>query len=337
MPLEALQFDITPTELHYVLTHFDIPFIDSRSWRLSVGGNVARPLSLTLDEIRARASVSSPITLECAGNGRALLSRKTDSWMPWLYGACSTAEWTGAPLGPLLDEAGVLDEAVEVLFTGADRGIEDGIVQHFERSLPLTEASRPEVLLAYEMNGVPLPARHGFPLRLVAPGWYGMASVKWLERITVLDEPHTGYMQTSFVMQQRDDDPGILVSRMAPRSLMVRPGMLNDDGVRELDSVDLHVRGRAWSGWGPIERVEVSLDGGATWGDARLEPLGSAFAWVGWTFEAALPGGGSYELCSRATDTSGNVQPVEESWNLGGFANNAVERVRVMVAPGQGG
>ncbi len=297
---------------------------------------MARPLSLTLDEVRARPSVSAPVTLECAGNGRALLSRKTDSWMPWLYGGCSTAEWRGAPAGPLLEEAGVLEGAVEVLFTGRDRGIEEGITQHFERSLPLVETLRPEVLLAYEMNGAPLPARHGFALRLVVPGWYGMASVKWLERITVLAKPYAGYMQTSFVIQQRDDDPGTFVSRIAPRSLMVRPGMLNDDGEWVVGSRDLELRGRAWSGWGAIQRVEVSLDGGETWRNARLEPPISSHAWVEWRFRATLPRKGRSELCSRATDAAGNVQPVKESWNLGGFANNAVERVPVVVAPNPG-
>ncbi len=332
MPLEAMRFDLTPADLHYVLVHFDIPFPTATDWRLQVGGNVARPLTLTLDELRSRPAVSAAVTLECAGNGRALLSPRSEGGMPWLYGGCSTAEWTGTPLRPLLEEAGVLEGAVEVLFSGADEGIEEDLVQHFQRSLPLDEALRPEMMLAYQMNGDPLPARHGYPLRLVVPGWYGMASVKWLERITVLTEPFTEYMQTSYSYQQTEKDPGTPVTRIAPRSLMVRPGLANDLGVRLVRSTRFDLRGRAWSGWAPIKRVEVSLDGGASWSDAQLDPPRSVYGWTGWRFEAALPRDGEYELCSRASDAAGNVQPDEPPWNLWGYSNNAVERVRVKVA-----
>ncbi len=334
MPLEAMRFDLTPADLHYVLVHFDIPFIDVSSWRLEVGGHVKRELALTLEELRERPSVSAPVTLECAGNGRALLSPRSEGGMPWLYGGCSTSEWTGPPLRAVLEEAGVLEGAVEVLFSGADEGIEEDLVQYYQRSLPLEEALRPEVMLAYQMNGQPMPARHGFPLRLVVPGWYGMASVKWLRRITVLTEPFTEYMQTSYSYQQTEEDPGTPVTRIAPRSLMIRPGIANDLGVRLMRSRDFELRGRAWSGWAPVERVEVSLDGGASWADAKLEPGRSPYAWIGWRFEATLPGEGEYELRSRATDAAGNVQPDGPPWNLWGYSNNAVERVRVKVVAG---
>src|SRR5438105_5341437 len=194
MPLEALRSPLTPAGLHYVLTHYDIPEVDPTTWRLRVEGHVRRPLELSLREVQALPRVTLAVTMECAGNGRALLAPRPLS-QPWIHEAVGTAEWSGTPLSKLLDRAGLGSNAVEVSFEGLDRGVEAGISQHFERSLPVREAARPEVLLAYEMNGGPLPPQHGFPLRLVVPGWYGMASVKWLRRITVLAEPFGGHQQ----------------------------------------------------------------------------------------------------------------------------------------------
>ena len=182
MPLEALRYDITPTGLHYLLVHFDIPAIDPDDWRLRVGGLVDRPLELSLDDLRGRPRRTIPVTLECAGNGRAQLRPRPLS-NPWLLEAIGTAEWGGTPLAPLLEEAGLRPAVKELVFTGADRGFQGGIEQDYQRSLGLAEARRPEVLLVDEMNGAPLQPQHGFPLRLLVPGWYGMASVKWLSRI----------------------------------------------------------------------------------------------------------------------------------------------------------
>ena len=197
------------------------------------------------------------VTMECAGNGRAALSPRPLS-QPWLLEAVGTAEWTGTPLRGLLEEAGVDEGAAEVLFRGADRGVEGGEEQQYERSLPLAEALREEVLLAYAMNGEPLPPQHGFPLRLVVPGWYGMTSVKWLERITVLDRPFEGYQQArGYRLRQTPEEAGEPVSRMVPRSLMVPPG-IPDFATRERDARARSAarfaagRGRAsarWSAW----------------------------------------------------------------------------------------
>ncbi len=179
MPLEALRYDVTPTGLHYLLVHFDIPAVDPNDWRLQVGGLVDRQLDLSLDDLRSRPRRTIPVTLECAGNGRARLRPRPLS-NPWLFEAIGTAEWGGTPLAPILDEAGIRDDAVELVFTGADRGVQGGVVHDYERSLSLAEARRAEVLLVDEMNGAPLQPQHGFPLRLLVPGWYGMTSVKWL-------------------------------------------------------------------------------------------------------------------------------------------------------------
>jgi sulfane dehydrogenase subunit SoxC len=330
LPLEALQHPITPAGLHYLLIHYDIPAVDLSAFALEIGGAVERPLSLTLDDLRSRERVELPVTFECAGNGRALLEPRPIS-QPWLTGAVGTAEWAGAALGPLLEEAGVLPGAVDLLFTGLDRGVEGGVEQFYERALPVGEAFGG--LLAYEMNGAALLPQHGFPLRLVVPGWYGMTNVKWLAHITVLERPYDGYQNAvSYRLYDADGNPGEPVTRMLPRSLTVPPGVpefLTRE--RRLEPGSVTLRGRAWSGHGPIERVEVSTDDGRTFADARLEePLGEA-AWVGWSFGwDAQPG--EHVLCSRATDAAGNTQPLEPPWNRSGYANNAVERIPVVVS-----
>jgi sulfane dehydrogenase subunit SoxC len=330
LPLEALRHPITPAGLHYLLIHYDIPSVDAETFRLEVTGAVERPLSLSLDELKRRERVSLPITFECAGNGRALLAPRPLS-QPWLTEAVGTAEWAGTPLRGLLDEAGVGDSAVEALFTGLDHGVEGGTHQSYERSLSLADTE--SALLAYEMNGAPVPPQHGFPLRLVVPGWYGMTNVKWLARITLLEEPFAGFQQAvAYRMYGADGEPGDPVTRMVPRSLMVPPGVPDFlTRERHLEPGPVTLIGRAWSGFGPIERVEVSTDGGATFGAAELdEALGDA-AWTGWRFhwDAAA---GAHVLCSRATDAAGNRQPLEPPWNLKGYANNAVERISVAVA-----
>src|SRR3954449_1886313 len=314
LPLEALAYDVTPAGLHYLLIHYDIPVVDPGHWRLKVDGQVGRELSLSLEELRSRPSVTQAVTMECAGNGRAQLSPRPLS-QPWLLEAVGTAEWTGTPLRGLLEEAGVDEGAAEVAFRALDRGVEGGEEQQYERSLPLAEALREEVLLAYAMNGQPLPPQHGFPLRLVVPGWYGMTSVKWLERITVVDTPFEGYQQArGYRLRQTPDDDGEPVSRMVPRSLMVPPGIPDfATRARTLDAGACTVRGRAWSGLGEIVGVQVSDDGGATWLQARLGPQTSRWSWRGWDFDWHA-GRGDRELCCGATDSAGNEQPAEPPW-----------------------
>ena len=332
MPLEALRWDVTPLGLHYLLTHYDIPDVDPAEWTLSLDGLVERPLSLSLDELRARPALEVAVTMECAGNGRVRIEPHVVS-QPWLYEAVGTARWRGVPLVSLLEEAGVAGGATDVLFTGLDRGVEGGEEQSFARSLPLAEARRDDVLLAHEVNGVPLPPQHGFPLRLVVPGWYGMTSVKWLERITLVDAPFDGYqMSHSYRLRQDEDEEGVPLDRIQVRALMVPPGIpefLTRTRVVEAGACVLH--GRAWSGAADVTEVEVSTDGGSTWDGAELAPatLGR-WAWRPWRFVwDAEPG--EHELCCRARDAEGNEQPLEPVWNVGGYANNAVQRVPVTV------
>jgi sulfane dehydrogenase subunit SoxC len=332
MPLEALRYDVTPAGLHYLLIHYDIPDADPASWQLEIGGKVETELSLSLEDLRARPRVTLAVTLECAGNGRALYEPRPVS-QPWLLEAVGNAEWTGTPLRRVLEEAGIGDGSVEVAFAGADHGIESEVEQDYERALPLAEALGDDVLLAYEMNGAPLLPQHGAPLRLIVPGWYGMTLVKWLRRITVLAEPFQGYQNVrGYRYRATEDEPGDPVTRIHVRSLMLPPG-IPDFMTRKrfVEAGRSTVEGRAWSGSAPIERVEVSDDGGETWADARLGALPvSPYAWRSWSFEwDAQPG--DQELCSRATDGTGETQPLEPEWNVGGYRNNSVQRVPVLV------
>jgi DMSO/TMAO reductase YedYZ molybdopterin-dependent catalytic subunit len=329
MPLEALRYEVTPTGLHYLLVHFDIPAIDPATWRLSVGGAVRNALELSLDEIRARPRRSHTVTLECAGNGRARLLPRPLS-QPWLVEAIGTAEWTGTPLAPLLEEAGLATDAVEVVFTGHDRGVQGDDEHDYARSLAVGDATRPEVLLAYEMNGRPLEPQHGFPLRLIVPGWYGMTSVKWLDSIEAVRQPFAGFQQSvAYRFQQDADDPGRPVSRILVRALMIPPGIPEFFTRRRIvDAGSVKLEGRAWSGRAAITRVEVGVDG--QWADARLSPPRDEFAWSGWSFEwAATPG--EHELSCRATDAAGDRQPLQPPWNYQGMGNNLVQSVPVTV------
>ena len=331
MPLEALRYAITPAGLHYLLVHFDIPFVAVLDWNLSIGGLVSQPLRLSLEEIRARPARTLAVIMECAGNGRALLSPRSIS-QPWLLEAISTAEWTGTPLKPLLEEAGLMDAALEILFTGLDQGVQGEEVQYYQRSLSIADATRDEVLLAYEMNGRPLEPQHGYPLRLIVPGWYGMTSVKWLDRIEAIDHHFDGYqMEHTYRYSQSADEPGAPVERIQVRSLMIPPGIPDFmTRGRLVKAGNQALTGRVWAGRLRISSVEFSEDGGASWSPTQLGEPVSAFAWREWAFQwDAKPG--RYTLCVRGTDSQGNTQPVGQPWNYQGMGNNMVQRVEVLV------
>jgi DMSO/TMAO reductase YedYZ molybdopterin-dependent catalytic subunit len=329
MPLEALRYDITPTGLHYLLTHFDIPAVDPASWTLEVRGRVDRPLTLTLAALRRRPRASAVVTLECAGNGRARLEPRPLS-QPWLLEAIGTAEWAGTPLAPILAEAGIAPGAVELVFTGLDRGIQGGVEQDYQRSLSIADATAPEVLLAWEMNGRPLEPQHGAPVRLVVPGWYGMTHVKWLSSIEAVDRPFAGYQQAdAYRYTTGPDEAGEPVDRIRVRALLVPPGIPDFFTRRRSLAVGpVTISGRAWSGYGPIERVELGVDD--TWTEAVLGPSAGPFAWRAWSAEwHAAPG--EHVLSCRATDATGAVQPLEQPWTYQGMGNNLVQRVGVTV------
>jgi DMSO/TMAO reductase YedYZ molybdopterin-dependent catalytic subunit len=330
MPLEALRYDVTPVGLHYLLVHFDVPAVP-KDWRLEIGGLVERPLSLSLEDLRARPKVTRTVTMECAGNGRARLEPHVVS-QPWLAEAVGTGEWGGVALGGLLGDAGIAHGAVEAVFTAFDRGIDGGVAQAYERSLTVADALAGDAILGYELNGGPLPPQHGFPLRLVVPGWYGMTSVKWLERITLVDRPFDGYQQAQvYRFRRSEDDAGEPIMLMRPRALMVPPGVPDFMSRRRfVEPGPCRLEGRAWSGAAAIEAVQVSADGGSTWADAEVTPAADPHAWAAWHFDWQADEG-DHELACRARDAAGAEQPLEPEWNVGGYCNNAVQRVPVTV------
>ncbi len=335
MPLEMLDFDLTPPGLHYLLIHYDIPVLDPSTWRLAVDGHVERPVTWDLPTLRGLPSVSGRVTLECAGNGRARLLPRPVA-QPWLDEAVGTAEWIGVPVSALLEEAGVRAGAVDVVFSGADHGVERGVEQDYQRALPLAEALSGVPFVAHTMNGNPLPVQHGAPLRLVVPGWYGMAHVKWLTGIRVLDRVFDGYQnQTAYRVKSEADEPGVPVTRIQPRALIRPPGFPEFQTRARIVGTGTHLlTGRAWSGMAPVELVEVSVDGGRTWDVASLDPAGDPYEWRRWSWTWVADTPGRFELCARATDAAGNSQPVEQRWNRQGMANNYVHRVQVVVRAG---
>lgn len=330
MPLAAQVGIITPTARFYVRNHFDAPRVDGAYWSLTVGGLVRHRRTFSLADLRRLPSRSVVVTLECAGNGRSLFESPVEG-EPWHLGAVSTAEWTGVPLVEVLDSVGVQGATREIVCRGLDHDGARGPARatsaplRFERSLSLEQAQNADVLLAYAMNGEPLPVNHGFPLRLVVPGWYAMASVKWLVEIDAIDRPFTGYFQTDrYVLDPAGDGAsGAPVTRIQVRALITEPAA--GDVVRQGELV---ARGYAWSGHGAVARVDV--DAGHGWQVARLldDPL--PHAWRRWELTTRV-GVGHLTLRSRATDSSANTQPDRQRWNRLGYANNAIQDVPVLV------
>jgi DMSO/TMAO reductase YedYZ molybdopterin-dependent catalytic subunit len=326
-PPEALDTQITPTELHYVRSNFAIPAHDGN---LEIGGAVGSPYTLTLDDLRALPAVQQAVTLECAGNGR-LDMRPLPAGEPWGSYAVSTARWTGTPLHAVLRRANPAAAAAEVRFDGADHGPyllkpvladSDPSDLAFTRSLPFAYAADPasDILIAYEMNGEPLNPDHGAPFRLITPRWFAVASVKWLKRITVLTEPYAGEFQTGHYMYQWPEGPQEPVSLMRVRARITDPG----PGATLAPGVHA-IRGKAWSGAGPIVRVEVSFTGEGDWQPAGLQPPNDPHQWQDWSFDWTATDVGRHTIRARATDTAGNTQPEVPPWNRLGYGNNAIE------------
>jgi DMSO/TMAO reductase YedYZ molybdopterin-dependent catalytic subunit len=331
LPLEALRYDVTPAGMHFLLSRFDVPYVASaEQWCLDICGRVRTPLRLSFAEIRKFPAMTLRVTLECAGNGRANFMPRWQT-QPWEYGAVGTAEWTGTALHHLLEKAKLEADAVDIAFLGADRGFDGGTEHNFGRSLTPSHAMNDNIVVAWAMNGAPLPPQHGYPLRLVVPGWYGMASVKWLNRIEVLARPFEGHQQVrNYIYRQNSDEPGIPVSTMRVKSLMVPPGIPDwYTRHRVLDAGPVELVGRAWSGGGAmVVKVSVGVDG--IWSEAALDPPHDKYAWRGWRYpwNAAA---GEHVLECRATDARGNMQPLDPPWDFAGFGNNAVHRVQVTV------
>ena len=314
-PFPTLDGFMTPTAQFYVRSHFAVPSLDARAYRLRVEGAVERPVELSLEEIRRLPSRRTPVLLECSGNSRVFLVPRA-SGVPWELGAVGTAEWTGVSLAAVLEKAGVRDGAVEVILEGADSGTineepkSPGRI-HYARSLPLDRARRPEVLLAYRMNGEDLTPAHGYPLRAVVPGWYGMASVKWLTRIIVTDRPFQGYFQTMqyAYFERRHGLPTLTpVTELNVKAQVARPA--RHESIQA--GIEYRVFGAAWTGDSDVSKVEVSTDGGRTWAEARLLERPVRHAWRLWEYKWQTPNEpGRYTVRARATDGRGRTQPAE--------------------------
>ena len=315
--LEAQEGVLTPAGRHYVRNHFAVPTHDGT---LRIDGNVARPLAIRVEDLWPRATTTAIVTLECAGNGRASLIPPAPGEQ-WGIGAVGTAEWTGLPLADLLSEATPLPDTAELVFQGADEGLVGAVgrVMSFERSMPIADAGRALVILG--MNGRPLTPNHGAPVRLLVPGRYGMASVKWLSRITAVREPFRGFFQVDRYVV--DNEP---LGPIAPRAVIASPA-----AGTSLHRTPTTIRGYAWSGHGAITRVDVSADGGASWTEATLGPEVSRTAWREWQLRWRPTGPGEHTLLAVATDAAGGRQPLQQVRTDLGYTNNAAGPVTVRV------
>jgi DMSO/TMAO reductase YedYZ molybdopterin-dependent catalytic subunit len=317
-PLEGVRSWVTPNRLFFVRNHFEVPALSPATWRLSVEGCAERPTTWTWDDLSELPERSVFATVECAGNGRSFLKPHVHG-VQWGAGAIGHAEWTGVPLRLILLKAGLSADATEVLFEGADRGVEPDHPEpmSFARSLPLAKALDPDTLLATRMNGEPLEPSHGFPIRLIVPGWYGVASVKWLTHIEVRKAPFAGYFQTTKYTIQQQGLHGlerVIVGPMAVKSEIIRPHPGEALGVGTV-----RLFGVAWAGPEVVARVDVSTDGGESWHGAELIGPRAPYSWALWEYlwEVAEPG--RYTLLARATSSSGQVQPSRHDPLWGGY------------------
>jgi len=342
MPFSAVDSFITPTKSFYVRTHFPIPVIDRNAWQLYVEGEVEKPFAINFEELKTIASTTAPVILECAGNNRDFLQPKVKG-VQWHLGAVGTAEWTGVPLSVLLDRATLTPSGTEIVLEGADCGmLEDpksppGELK-FARSIPLEKARR-DVLLAYKMNGEDLAPEHGFPLRAIVPGWYAMASVKWLQRIIVTDRPFTGYYQTihyaywkrtEYAHWQRGEQVAELtpLTEMQVKAEIARPA----EGETVPANTSVRVHGAAWACDAEIAKVELSTDGGATWKDTKLLGESNINAWRLWEFNWQTPSEpGKQTLVARATDSLDRTQPSHRDPDRGRYMINHLLPIEVNV------
>jgi DMSO/TMAO reductase YedYZ molybdopterin-dependent catalytic subunit len=323
-PIPQVMGGVTMPSAHfYIRNHYEIPDVDADTYRLAVSGIVGSPLSLSMRDLHKLPSKTLLVTLECAGNGRTMFE-PVPPGEKWELGAVSTAEWTGVPLVEVLKRATVRAPACEVLFRGADGG-----ESHFERSLSLSDACHPDVLLAYAMNGEPLPKEHGYPLRLIVPGWYAVASVKWLAEIELIERPYFGKYQGEKYEYEWERDGRVVrepVRLQHVRSLITEPAPDED-----LEHGEVAIRGVAWSGGTPVARVEVSV-GGGPFEEARLLGEPGRYCWRWWELLTRVERPGTTVIRSRATDEAGNTQPEHAEWNRLGYGNNGMHELCLHVS-----
>jgi DMSO/TMAO reductase YedYZ molybdopterin-dependent catalytic subunit len=335
MPIGTAKEFLTPTELHYVRNHYAMPKLDAKSYRLVVTGAVKRELRVTLDYLQKLKSATRAVTLECAGNGRSLLKPKVKG-VQWGLGAVSTAEWAGVPLAALLDLAGVQPGAVEVILDGADKGDPKKEIQPpyditFCRSLPLAKATSPETMLAWGMNGKDLRPEHGYPLRAVVAGWYGMASVKWLTRIIVTKAPFNGFDQTiDYGIWAKGEDG---LPRLTPvTAIQVKSSITSPAPGDSLPiNKEVRIHGATWAGESEVAKVEISTNGGKAWVEAKLLGKPVPYCWRQWEHRWTPTAAGEAVLMVRATDRGGRTQPLKHDPSRRNYMISFVQSTPVTV------
>lgn len=338
-PQDVFDASTTPVEAFFVRNHFDVPNIDVDQWRLTLEGQIDSPGRYDFGDLERFSQRQVRATIECAGNSRARLGDKAQG-VPWEAGAIGTADWKGVALREVLEEVEPGEEVAEVVFVGADRGVvetNDGgrLEMSYARSLPLHKAMSPEVLIATHMNGEPLTKDHGYPARLVVPGWYGMASVKWLRRIICVTRQFDGYFQTEDYATWIPERELVVRRPLGPMAIKSHIGSpIAGQTVQAGETMT--IRGFAWGGT-EIEAVEVSTDGGESYEPANVEATKHPFAWQAWRYEWKVPDeAGKRMLCSRARSSNGEVQPDHHDWRRGAYAVNVIRPVQVEVIRGPG-
>jgi DMSO/TMAO reductase YedYZ molybdopterin-dependent catalytic subunit len=340
-PFSALNSYQTPTEQLFVRSHFPVPAMDVKAWRLSVEGLVGNPIELSYEELRSLPSYSVTMALECAGNSRIFLSPKVGG-LQWELGAVGNAEWTGARLGDVLKRAGVKPGVTEAVLEGADSGeikkepASPGKIT-YARSIALAKAMSPEVILAYQMNGEDLTPAHGYPVRAVVPGHYGMASVKWLRRILLIDREFRGYFQTTdYTLWERSNGYPIQllpITELEVKAEIARPALYEAVPASSV----YRMFGAAWTGESEIAKVEISVDGAKTWEPAQLLGTSVKYAWRLWEYHWSTPAeSGRYTVMARATDARGRTQPMHRDNHRGNYVITHVQPIEVEVRKARG-
>jgi DMSO/TMAO reductase YedYZ molybdopterin-dependent catalytic subunit len=331
-PVSLLNSFITPNDTFYVRSHIPIPQIDAATWTLKIGGEVNSPIALSLDEIRKLPAVTITNTLECAGNGRAFFQPAV-AGIQWEKGAVGNARFTGARMSDVLKKAGVKTSGVNVEMHAADRP--PGTMPAFVRQVPMAKAMHPDTVIAYEMNGQPIPLVHGAPLRAIVPGWEGAYSIKWLNALNVLAKDSDSFwVATGYRYPTRRVAPGAAVDAkdMAPLTGLIVKSLITTPANGAPQAVGkIMVGGFAWAGEDDIKAVDISIDNGATWRPARLTGEQARYAWRRFEFEFNASQPESYLILSRATDAKGNMQPAVSQWNPSGYLWNQYDSIRIEV------
>jgi DMSO/TMAO reductase YedYZ molybdopterin-dependent catalytic subunit len=332
-PVEYFNSWLTPVPHFFVRNHMHEPSeLDAGDWRLTVGGEVEKPLTLSLAELSKMQVHSVVNTLECAGNGRALYRPQVPG-IQWGKGAVGTARFSGPRLGDVLQRAGVKSSGKHVMFRGMDEV--PGKVPPFIRSIPIEKAMDSDTLIATHMNGAPLGKHHGFPARALAPGWIGAASCKWLTEIKVLEAEFVGnFMSPGYRLPNQPIKAGEAVKAEdthAVTALTVKSVIAGPSDGASVRPGTVRVDGVAWAGEADISNVEISTDDGASWKRAKLGHEQARYAWRLWSYDWKASKAGDYTILSRATDSQGRVQPLTAAWNPSGYLNNSVDQVKVHV------